>query len=147
MSLDGSTSGDGIAVAGFADHHTHLLRTAARQPWPWQGGTVREFHERVWRDGSTPMDIGARMLAGTDYPIEVLDPLVGLARLVSGRSERPGFGTQETAPQGSRLTIDQAIRLSCDATAGLTLLSADPATAAPGELDHIRVLGTAPAPF
>ena len=33
---------------------------------------------------SPPPDV--RLLAGTDYPIEVLEPLVGLARLVSGQS-------------------------------------------------------------
>jgi predicted amidohydrolase YtcJ len=34
---------------------------------------------------------GVRLLVGTDYPIEVIEPLVGLARLVKGRSDRPGF--------------------------------------------------------
>src|SRR5215469_4582690 len=45
-----------MRVAGLVDHHTHLLKTAAGIPWPWEGTTVRGFHERVWRDGSTPMD-------------------------------------------------------------------------------------------
>ena len=90
---------------------------------------------------------GAGMLVGTDYPIEVLDPLVGLARLVNGRSDRPGFGTNGSAPQHSRLTLGQAIRLSSDETAGTTELSADPLSVDPAELDQIRVLGTAPTSF
>lgn len=90
---------------------------------------------------------GANLLTGTDYPIEVLDPLVGLARLVNGRSERPGFGTEGTAPEQSRLSPEQAIRLSSDEAAGVTELSADPAVVGAAELDQIQVLGTAPAPF
>jgi predicted amidohydrolase YtcJ len=44
---------------------------------------------------------GVRLLAGTDYPIEVLEPLVGLARLVSGRSKREGFA-RPTAGRSTR---------------------------------------------
>jgi len=93
---------------------------------------------------------GANLLVGTDYPIEVLEPLVGLARLVNGRSDRPGFGTNDTAPEQTRLPLYLAVRLSSDETAGQTTLSADPAVAVlgdPGALDQIAVLGTAPAPF
>jgi predicted amidohydrolase YtcJ len=90
---------------------------------------------------------GANMLVGTDYPIEVLDPLVGLARLVNGRSDRPGFGTDDTAPEHSRLPVSQAIRLGSDQTAGLTELSADPVAVDRADLDQIQVLGTTPAPF
>lgn len=92
-------------------------------------------------------DSGANMVVGTDYPIEVLDPLVGLARLVNGRSDRPGFGTDDTAPGPSRLAPGQAFLLSSDRAAGLTVLSADPAAVEPHELDQIQVLGTAPTPF
>ena len=53
---------------------------------------------------------GARLLLGTDYPIEVIEPLVSLARLVSGRSDRPGFATAGTAPGHSRLPLDLAVR-------------------------------------
>lgn len=90
---------------------------------------------------------GASLLVGTDYPIEVLDPLVGLARLVNGRSDRPGFGTDGTAPEHSRLTIEQALGLGSDETAGHTELSADPRTLDPAELDQLAVLGTTPVPF
>lgn len=90
---------------------------------------------------------GANVVAGTDYPIEVLDPLVGLARLVNGRSDRPGFGTDDTAPERSRLAPDQALRLCSDEAAGQTVLSADPAAVRPSELDQIQVRGTEPMPF
>ena len=46
-----------VAISGFVDHHTHLLTEAAGTPFPWQGSTVRAFHERVRRDGTTPMDV------------------------------------------------------------------------------------------
>ncbi len=90
---------------------------------------------------------GAGMLAGTDYPIEVIEPLVGLARLVSGRSERPGFGTDDTAPEQSRLPLEVAIRLCSDAAAGQTILSADPLSVPAGQLDAIEVLATEPVAF
>ncbi len=90
---------------------------------------------------------GARLLAGTDYPIEVIDPLVGLARLVSGRSERPGYETEGTAPVHSRIPFALALAISTDQAAGVTLLSADPARVAPADLDKIEVLGTEPVPF
>jgi predicted amidohydrolase YtcJ len=90
---------------------------------------------------------GAPLLLGTDYPIEVIEPLVGLARLVNGRSDRDGFATAGTAPAHSRLPLPLALRLSCDDAAGQTFLSADPHDAGPGGLDRLQVRGTAPAPF
>jgi predicted amidohydrolase YtcJ len=95
-------------------------------------------------------DLAARdvaLLSGTDYPIEVLEPLAGLARLVSGRSDRPGFETGLTAPPHSRLPLELALQISTDAGAGRTLLSADPLAAGPAGLDAIEVRGTEPAPF
>jgi predicted amidohydrolase YtcJ len=91
---------------------------------------------------------GAPLLLGTDFPIEVLDPLVSLARLISGRSDRPGFATPLTAPEHSRLALDHALSLYCDESAGRTRLSADPrAAAGAADLDQIQVLGTEPVPF
>ncbi len=90
---------------------------------------------------------GVKLLVGTDYPIEVLDPLVGLARLVNGRSDRPGFATADTAPEHSRLPTKLAIALSSDRTAGQTTLSADPDAVPASELDQLQVVGTAPEPF
>jgi predicted amidohydrolase YtcJ len=90
---------------------------------------------------------GARLLAGTDYPIEAIEPLVSLARLVLGRSGRAGFVTAERAPEGSRLDLATAFGLMTDATAGQTLLSADPRTVPAGDLDEVQVAGTAPVSF
>lgn len=90
---------------------------------------------------------GARLLAGTDYPIEVLEPLAGLARLVSGRSDRDGFHTDGTAPAHSRLAPAAAFAAMSDEAAGRTLLSADPRAVPAAEIDQIEVLGTAPVPF
>jgi predicted amidohydrolase YtcJ len=91
---------------------------------------------------------GVRLLIGTDYPIEVIEPLVGLARLVSGRSDRPGFATAGTAPEHSRLPLDLALALATDQSAGTVRLSADPAASDPASLDLIEVAGPASAvPF
>jgi predicted amidohydrolase YtcJ len=90
---------------------------------------------------------GVRLLAGTDYPIEVLEPLAGLARLVNGRSDRPGFRTPGTAPGHSRLAAGAAFAVMSDAAAGCTLLSADPRSVSAADIDQIELRGTAPAPF
>jgi len=90
---------------------------------------------------------GARLLLGTDYPIEVIEPLVGLARLVSGRSDRLGFASAQAAPEQSRLPLALALKLAADGSAGQTFLSADPRAIPPGEIDQIAVCGTAPVPF
>jgi predicted amidohydrolase YtcJ len=90
---------------------------------------------------------GVRMLAGSDYPIEVLEPLPGLARLVSGRSERPGFATAGIAPPHATLPAGAAFELMTDPAAGQTVLSADPRELEPAAIDGIEVLGSRPAPF
>src|SRR5580658_6107276 len=85
--------GDTVVVGGFVDHHTHLLKTAAGQPWPWQGTTVREFHQRVWRDGTTPMDL----------PDPVDAPLGEFAaRLRDGLAGAAGLGLTEVTEMGMR---------------------------------------------
>jgi predicted amidohydrolase YtcJ len=89
---------------------------------------------------------GVQMLAGSDYPIEVLDPVVGLARLTAGRSDRPGFSTPDSAPAQAILPVAAAFAMMTDAAAGQTMLSADPRTT-PGTIDDIEVTGTVPAPF
>jgi hypothetical protein len=113
--------------------HTRAALTPDRRPaaYPWQALAAA----------------GARLLAGSDFPIEVMEPLVGLARLVSGRSGRAGFGTAAAAPPGSRLDAATALRLSSDPAAGETWLSADPLAVPAAQIDRIEVLGTAPVPF
>jgi hypothetical protein len=90
---------------------------------------------------------GVRVLAGSDYPIEVLDPLPGLTRLVSGASRRAGFATGGTAPGQALLPVQTAFGLMTDPAAGRTWLSADPRSGPAGQLDAITVLGTEPEPF
>jgi predicted amidohydrolase YtcJ len=90
---------------------------------------------------------GVAMLAGTDYPIEVLDPLPSLARLVRGESRRAGFVTTSSAPAQARLPAHIAFALMTDPAAGQTLLSADPRAVPADAIDDIEVLGTRPAPF
>jgi predicted amidohydrolase YtcJ len=92
-------------------------------------------------------DSGARPLAGSDFPIEVIEPLVSLARLVNGRSDRTGFGSAGTAPAQSRLPVRLAVELSTDPAAGQTRLSADPVLVPAADIDRIEVRGTEPAPF
>jgi predicted amidohydrolase YtcJ len=90
---------------------------------------------------------GVRMLAGSDYPIEVLEPMAGLARLTAGRCDRAGFGTDRSAPAQARLPVAAAFASMTDPAAGRTLLTADPRTAPPAEIDAIAVVGTEPAEF
>jgi predicted amidohydrolase YtcJ len=90
---------------------------------------------------------GASLLSGTDFPIEVIEPLVGLSRLVNGRSGRAGFETGGTAPAQSRLPADRAVAISTDPAAGRTYLSADPVAIPAAELDSIEVRRTEPVPF
>ena len=92
-------------------------------------------------------DRGVRLLAGSDFPIEVIEPLVGLARLVNGRSDRPGFADAGTAAAQSRLPVRLAVELCTDQAAGQTFLSAGPVRVPAADLDLIEVRGTEPAPF
>ena len=92
-------------------------------------------------------EAGVTLLAGTDFPIEVIHPLVGLARLVRGRSDRDGFADTNTAPPHSRLPADVALAIGSDERAGRTRLTADPRAVASEDIDAIEVIGTAPVPF
>jgi predicted amidohydrolase YtcJ len=119
-----------FAVTDAADLSPALGPERAGRAYPWT-----ELARR-----------GVALLSGTDYPIEVLDPLPSLARLVSGHSERPGF-TSGGAPPQARLAAGIAFALMSDPAAGETLLTADPRSAPPAEIDTIGVVGTRPAPF
>lgn len=92
------------------------------------------------------IDAGVGVLAGTDYPIEVIEPLPSLARLVTGQSERPGFATEQSTPGRSRLPAKAAMAIYTDGAAGHTVLTADPRDP-DAELDQIEVLSTLPSPF
>jgi predicted amidohydrolase YtcJ len=105
-------------------------------------GRTRTAYPWVRLSGS-----GARLLAGSDFPMEVIEPLVSLARLVNGRSGRPGFEAGGTAPAQSRLPVELAIELCTDQAAGRTFLFADPRCVPVADLDQVDVRGTEPAPF
>ncbi len=77
---------------------------------------------------------GVPVLAGSDFPIETLDPLAGLAGLVTG-------------PPASRLPAGAALGIMTDSSSGRTVLSADPLAVAPELIGQITVLGTEPAAF
>lgn len=79
------------------------------------------------------LDGGARVIAGSDYPIESLSPLEGLARMVSGAGED---GVQVTAP----VALDRVLPLMTDPAAGTTVLSDDPADVDPVHIREIEVV-------
>lgn len=81
---------------------------------------------------------GARVITGSDFPIEVQAPLLGLRHLVTGA---PVGGDPVAAP----LPLEQALALMTDAAAGTTVLSDAPADADPEDLHDIEVLETRPA--
>lgn len=84
------------------------------------------------------LDAGARVIAGSDYPIESLSPLEGLARMVSGAGED---GRVVTEP----VELGRTLPLMTDATAGTTVLSEDPAEVDPTELRRIEVVEARPS--
>jgi predicted amidohydrolase YtcJ len=106
-------------------------------------GPERAGHAYAWTQMA---EAGVAMLAGTDYPIEILEPLPSLARLVRGQSRRAGF-TSGTAPAQARLAAGTAFAMMTDPAAGQTLLSADPRAVPVTEIDRIEALGTLPVPF
>jgi hypothetical protein len=108
-----------------------LPPTKARFAYPWR----------------TLLGAGAQMITGSDHPIEALEPLVGLARLANGWSQRPGFQTNGRAPKWSRLNVVDAIRLMTDVSAGVTTVSTNLADASPEDIDDIEVLHCEPRPF
>jgi predicted amidohydrolase YtcJ len=107
-------------------------------------GPARKTNAYPW---ATMTATGVHLLVGSDYPIEVLEPLVGLARLVNGHSEREGFKTPACAPVEARLDVTTAFGLLSDVQAGETTLSADPRAIPATELDHVEVLETSVRPF
>jgi predicted amidohydrolase YtcJ len=76
---------------------------------------------------------GARVICGSDYPIETLDPLRGLRDLT----------TEVT--RGSKLDLATAYELMTDESVGVTTLNQDPREIAEADLADIEILGTHPA--
>jgi hypothetical protein len=84
-------------------------------------GAARMEHAYRW---DQLLDAGVPVITGSDYPIEVLSPLDGLQKLAE------------------QLDLDTALALMTDASAGTTVLSADPHDA---EFSEIEVEETVPA--
>jgi predicted amidohydrolase YtcJ len=79
------------------------------------------------------LDAGVTVIAGSDYPIESLSPLVGLHRLVTGDTED---GKSTGAPT---LPLRAALDLVTDAAAGVTVLSDEPSEDNLRELEIVDV--------
>ena len=84
------------------------------------------------------LDAGVRVIAGSDFPIEPLSPLIGLQRLVTGQTDE---GRATGAPT---LPFDRAFALVTDASAGVTVLSDDPHTTDEDELAKLEILDVRP---
>lgn len=86
-------------------------------PSDWEGAWRGLGPERAATSYDWPgmLAAGARLICGSDFPIEPLDPLAGLSDLVTGR----GTG----APT---LSVATALGLLTDPAVGSTLLSHDP---------------------
>ena len=76
------------------------------------------------------LEAGVPVITGSDYPIELLSPLVGLQRLIT------------TEPQ---LDIETALGLLTDASAGTVELTDDPRSVEVDELTELSVVETRPA--
>jgi predicted amidohydrolase YtcJ len=82
-------------------------------------------------DWQAMIDAGVRVVAGSDFPIEPLSPLLGLQALVHG-----------PPPQ---LDLATSLAIMSDASAGTTVLGKVPSMVAPDRLASIPVIGVAPA--
>lgn len=98
-------------------------------------GAERAAHAYNW---NALLDAGARVIAGSDYPIESLSPLEGLARMVSGAG---ADGRRVAEP----VSLDRTLPLMTDSGAGTTVLSEDPAEVEPDRLRDLEVVAARPA--
>ncbi|HUR78358.1 MAG TPA: amidohydrolase family protein [Acidimicrobiales bacterium] len=76
---------------------------------------------------------GANVICGSDYPIEVLDPLIGLRDLTT------------PVTRGSALPVATAYDLMTDQSVGITTLNQDPRVVDAADIADLEVLGTHPA--
>lgn len=157
---DAVYGGDGAAAAPRIEHaqvlHDDLIdRMAAMgvvaciQP-SFAVSDAVTAHQRLGEEraaGSYRWDAllaaGVRVIGGSDFPIEAMEPLVGLQHLVTGLPLDAGA---DEPPIAVRLPLADALAVMTDAAAGTTTLDADPATVAPADLSRITVLSTHPTP-
>ncbi len=96
----------------------------------------RALGDERWKqsyDWAGLLKAGARVITGADFPIESLDPLVGLRDLTT------------KVTRGSQLDLATAYELMTDESVGVTTLSEDPRVIDPDDLKDLEVLGTHPA--
>jgi predicted amidohydrolase YtcJ len=106
----------------------------------------RDVAERFWGDRldgtyafRTLLDSGARVVNGSDAPIEDLDPWAGvLAGVLRTADDRPAWRPEEA------LTLDQALRATCVSPAWLSHDERDRGTLLPGRLADLVVLDRDP---
>ena len=84
-------------------------------------------------DWAGMLQAGATLICGSDYPIETLDPLVGLRDLTT------------PVTRGSALELATAYGLMTDESVGVTTLNQDPREIDVTDLADLEVLGTHPA--
>ena len=122
----------------------------------------RDLADRVWADMTdrayayrSMLDAGARLVNGSDAPVEELDPLAGIAAgVLRTIDDRPAWHPEQ------RVTVAEALeastagpawlagdenlrgRLEPGMLADLVVLDRDPLAVAPEELGSLRVLRT-----
>ncbi len=133
-----------------------FIHCTSDMPWvPDRIGGDRIEGAYAWR---SLMNAGSRIPGGSDYPVEPIDPLLGIYAAVS-RQALDGTPAEGWAPE-QRLTIVEAVRAyTLDAAwaagqekergsivkgklADLTILGADIMKADPGEIPGIKVIAT-----
>ncbi|MDP9006031.1 MAG: amidohydrolase family protein [Actinomycetota bacterium] len=97
-----------------------------------------ERAERAYRWDSL-LEAGVRVVAGSDFPVAPLEPLVGLQLLCTGETLD---GHHTGAPT---LSVERALAAMSDATAGTVVLSDDPLRVPEDELAAIEVIEARPA--
>jgi len=133
-----------------------FIHCTSDMPWvPDRVGDDRTRGAYAWR---TLMDAGSRIPGGSDYPVEPIDPLLGIYAAVS-RQSPDGTPAGGWAPE-QRLTIEEAVRAyTLDAAwasgkedergsiekgklADLTILGTDIMKVDPGEIPGIEIIAT-----
>jgi predicted amidohydrolase YtcJ len=127
--------------------HAPSDRDLADRIWP--GMTDRAYAYR------SLLDAGARLVNGSDAPVEELDPLAGLrAGVLRTLDDRPGWHPEQAVPLEVALRAatvepawlagdeDRRGRLVEGMLADLVILDRDPLAVAPEELADLRVLAT-----
>ena len=120
---------DRIAGQGVTVCVQPSFATSDRESGPAALGDERWKRSYDW---SGLLKAGARIICGSDFPIESLDPLVGLRDITT------------PATRGSQLDLATAYELMTDASVGVTTLSADPREIDVADLGNLEVLGTHP---